>query len=501
MSLASNLIEQIQQTALRNPAAPAFVQGNQILSYGQFYASLCVAAKKLHECGIGEGDVVGLTMDQSPLHGVAMLALARLGAMFVSIAPALSNSDKADLARKYDVKTIISLWDGCSIEGLGFIKLDAISVAGDERNLDFIDYWPQAATPLQIILTSGTTGERKGILYTHGDMLDRIERTLYDCGADTRLIPSDLHLPLGSVFVIGVLCTGGTLVMPNAADLPDLAKAINLYGVTHTLFSPQVALRLDDLLKEEGIAFPSLKHLRILGDTPTKKLLRAIRTKFTPNVYVPYGLTEIGIVSMATPETLATWPDSAGKIQPWIKLEIVDGEGRVLPAGEKGEIRLKIERMPKAYYCDEENSGLRFHDGWFYPGDLGHVSVEGMLYIDGRVDDIINHQGIKVSPILIEKELSKHPSIREAVVFQMEVDAGEKVLAAAIIVQGNSAPPNLAGYCKQHLHTLAPEKFFIMSDFPRTLGGKPLRREVPALAQRMIQGKHGIPAAADGTTG
>jgi acyl-coenzyme A synthetase/AMP-(fatty) acid ligase len=500
MKSASNLIERIQQTALRKPAAPAFIHGNQVLNYGQFYASLCVTAKKLHESGIRDGDVVGLTMDQSPLHCVAMLSLARLGATFVSISPALSNPDKAELARKYGVNKVVSLWEGGRMEGLAFIRLEAISVAGNERNLDFVEFWPQAETPLLIILTSGTTGDRKGILYTHADMLDRIGRTLYDCGADSRLIPPDLHLALGSVIAIGVLCAGGLLVMPNAADIADLVKAINLYGVTHVLFTPQLAMRLDGVLKEEGVAFPSVRHLRILGDAPTPKLLRALRTKFTPEVYAPYGLTEFGIVSMATPETLATWPDSAGRIQPWMQLEIVDPDGKPVPAGEKGEIRLKVDRMPAAYFRDEENSGLRFHDGWFHPGDIGHVSAENLLYIDGRVDDIINHRGIKISPVQIEKELARHPSIREVAMFQMEVGAGEKILAAAVITQGDVAQSDLAGYCRQHLNTLAPERIFIVPDFPRTLGGKPLRNELPAFARRMMQGRQGADADDSATT-
>lgn len=486
----ASLIEKIRHAVTRNPQAPAFIYSDHVLSFRQMFALLCVTAKIFYDAGIRPSHTVGLSMPQSPLHCIAMLALARLGANFVPIPYTLATEYKNALIKKYGIWQFVSNSDDGIPPGLRLIKLDSVSVEGNESDLDFIDYVPDLNTPLRIAMSSGTTGEPKGLMNSHGYVIDRIEKTLYECDASSRLIAPDLHMTVGFIFAVGVLCRGGTVVFPRSYDLPELAVAINLHAVTHILLSPAIAALMADQLPDGGINFPSLKHLRIVGSTPSRYLLETMRNKFSSSIYVPYGLTEVGVVSLATPDSLLVHPESAGKIVPWAQVEILDPEGRVLPAEETGEVRIMVDGMPERYYHDEEQSKLKFKDGWFHPGDLGHISGDGLLFIDGRMDDILNLGGHKVSPSHIESVLNRHPAVRESIAFILVTDPGREVMAAAVIPNESRAiGTELGDYCRQTLQILAPEQFFLVDDFPRNRSGKVLRSEIPAIAAKMLSGE------------
>lgn len=478
-----NLTEKIQQAVFRNPSAPAFIYNDRILTYRQFYILLCSAARKLHERGIRPGDVIGLSLEQTPLHCVLLLALARLGAISVPVHPLLPFPAKAKIAARYGVRTILARKD--DPDKIADINYIGVATLTDERgvpDMNFIDYVPQAGTPFRISLSSGTTGESKGVLFTHGYLLDRIEKTLYACDSGSRVISFDLNFALGFVFALGVLTVGGTVVFPRLYKPQELMTAINLYAVSHMLLPPAVLMQMAELLPDnDGIAFPTLKHLRVVGSAVPTTLLNVLMAKFSPHVFVPYGLSEMGAISIATPEILAIHPDSSGRIQPLVQVETLDEQGNTLPPGEAGEIRVRMEQMPTGYFGDEEQSRLRFRDGWFYTGDHGRISADGLLFIAGRADDIINLGGHKLDPNYIEKILAQHAEVREVVVFAMRDDMGVPLLAAAIIPHTVAIKlDDVAGHARRELGIFHPQRFFLARDFPRTLNGKVIRSEVAA---------------------
>jgi acyl-coenzyme A synthetase/AMP-(fatty) acid ligase len=483
-----SVTDKIQQAVYRNPSAPAFIYNGRLLTYRKFYSLLCSAARILHERGIGPGDIVGLSLEQTPLHCALMLALARLGAISVPVHPLLPQAAKARIAAKYGVRTVIARKDDpCRIDGVDFIRADTLTSGMGETDMDFTDYKPDAGTPFRISLSSGTTGEPKGVLFSHGYLLDRVENTLYECDRDSRVISFDLNFALGFVFSIGTLLAGGTVVIPLSYRPEEMIAAINLHAVTHVMLPPAMLMRMTDLLPDGGgIAFPTLKHLRTVGGAVPEMLLDALRAKWTSRVFVPYGLTEIGLISIATPEILAAHPDSTGRIRPGVQVETLDEEGLPLPPGVTGEIRVRRESMPAGYYGDEELSRQKFRDGWFYTGDLGRISEEGLLFIEGRADDMINLGGHKLDPNYIEKVLARHPDVGEAAVFLLENDGGRKFLAAAVIPRAESIrQDDLDAYARQELGMFFPKRFFVMQDFPRTLNGKVLRGKIPAMVSTM----------------
>jgi acyl-coenzyme A synthetase/AMP-(fatty) acid ligase len=186
---------------------------------------------------------------------------------------------------------------------------------------------------------------------------------------------------------------------------------------------------------------------------------------------------------MGTPETLAREPRSAGPPLPDVRFEVLDQAGRVLPRGASGEIRVAFEGMPTGYHGPDAADRSRFRDGWFHPGDHGRLSAEGLVFVEGRIDDIVNVGGRKVSPRYVESILEEFPGVREAAVFVAEEGPEGQRIAAAIVASGPVDWAKLAAHAHAQLDVRAPVRYFEMTSLPRNAMGKLLRE---GLAERVV---------------
>jgi len=451
------LIERIRATAVANPAAPAFIYQDGILDYGQFVTLIHATSSLFYERGIRPGDTVGLSMGRWPMHCVAFLALARLGALSVPLPPKLKEDARRELIVRFGINTLVTNWRPVAELPLArVILLDSMSLSGNIHEPDLGGYYPDDTTPMRIALTSGTTGARRGVMHTHASFTRRVERTLYECDKDTRLLPPDLHITASILLTMGVLMQGGTVVFDKTFSTTDIVNTIRLYGVTHCLLSPAAVPPVAAVLPGRGLALPSLRHLRLVGATPTPAMTELLRTRFTPHVFTLYGITEIGILAFATPEILCTAPGSTGRITPWAQVEVLDADGQQLPPGKSGEIRVRGEGMPDGYYREPaaSNAPARFQDGWFYPGDVGHVTADGLVFIEGRSDDIVNLGGHKYALPLIDSGIESHPEVRTAVAFTIENTDGSVMVGAGIERRPAATPTSLAGIATWSRKTL-----------------------------------------------
>jgi acyl-coenzyme A synthetase/AMP-(fatty) acid ligase len=274
------------------------------------------------------------------------------------------------------------------------------------------------------------------------------------------------------VFTHGVLCAGGTIVFPQAGDRDGLLLAINRCAVSHLIISPASMLPIVSVLPQQGMLLPTLKHLRLVGATPAAALLAKLRQHCTPNVCVPYGLTELGPISMADGEILLRHPDSAGRVYPWARVEIVDARGQPVAAGVSGEIRVAVDAMPVGYHRPDDDADGKFRDGWFYPGDRARVSAEGLLFVEGRIDHILNIGGYKISPEKVEATLAEYPLVIEAAVHIDVAADGESRLLAAIVQAPGASLDGLAEFGRQRLGVMAPHTYRVVDKLPRNAMGK-----------------------------
>jgi acyl-coenzyme A synthetase/AMP-(fatty) acid ligase len=151
-----------------------------------------------------------------------------------------------------------------------------------------------------------------------------------------------------------------------------------------------------------------------------------------------------------------------------------------------GELRVSIPGMPTAYYRNAERTAERFKYGWFLTRDIGRVTTDGLIEIEGRVDDRINLGGQKLHPERIENVLQQHPEVREAAVFPVENRVGNPVLLAAVVLNhaGKIEKP-LTEFCRERkLGGIAPRRFLLVKELPRNPAGKLMRSALPELLRR-----------------
>lgn len=498
----SNLIDKFLEKNGTDLAAPACIYEGKVVSRGALLRAVCDFTASLHQRGVKPGDVVGLSLGQHPGHLAMMLALARLGAVSVPVHPRTPMRAKLALLRRMGASRVIvqSLAPAAegeeavtapAIEGLEVWPLADLQPKEGEAKADhkldlrgMLDYWPPADAPARIALTSGTTGVPSAVCYDHAYWVNRIATTVEFCDASTRLMAGNLHLTMGNLSAFAALFAGGVAVFYKQHDLAAYIQTVNLYGVTHAMMAPAMIKRLASRLPV-GVAFPSVRYLRIVGGGLSEQLVALAMGRLTPNVYLPYGISEMGAICMASPADLKLHPDYAGKPKKGVKVQVVDEQDKVLPAGEVGEIRVKLPMMLAGYHLDEEKTKARFKNGWFYTSDIGTVTSDGFVRIDGRKDDRINLGGSKFYPERIERLLDGHPGVQEVAVFSAPMK-GEPALVAAVVWKAEPALQSLLDFAKEHRLPpyMTPKGLMSLPELPRNEAGKVLRSELKVLFEK-----------------
>jgi len=170
-----------------------------------------------------------------------------------------------------------------------------------------------------------------------------------------------------------------------------------------------------------------------MGSTISQKIIAETRKKLTENVYIIYGSTELGAVSFGSAEILNIHERSVGYILPGLDVDIVNSAGIVLPALEIGNVRIKREEVFSGYLDEEGTTSLSWQDGWFYPGDLGALSEDGLLVILGRASEIMNLGGLKIDPLIVDEFARTIVGVRDAAAFTIANEAGVELPWIAIV--------------------------------------------------------------------
>jgi acyl-coenzyme A synthetase/AMP-(fatty) acid ligase len=222
--------------------------------------------------------------------------------------------------------------------------------------------------------------------------------------------------------------------------------------------------------------------VRVSGSAIPFEVRSRIEQNVTRRLYVRYGSTESGTVSFAGPGEHDA-EESVGQVVDGLELEIVSDAGLPLAVGEAGHIRMRGEGIAGGYFEGPEQTGRRFRDGWYWPGDLGSVRADGSLRILGRADDMINLNGINIFPSEIERVLEQHTDVRVAAALPLASAIHGQIPVAAVERRdgGLVTDRELVAYAREHLALRAPRRIIIVEQLPRNSQGKIVRRELAAL--------------------
>ncbi|MFZ3183149.1 MAG: AMP-binding protein [Pseudomonas sp.] len=352
--------------------------------------------------------------------------------------------------------------------------------------------------------TGGTTGKGKCAMYSIDNWM---------ACRDAGFINTDLNLssrmrllhvsPLSHGTIMLFFPTfygGGTNLTMNQLDMEAWRQEVESERVTHSFLVPTVLYRLLELQRANPKDFSSLTTL-IYGAAPMSPTKLGELVDCFGQIFVQgYAATESPMI-IASLDKRAHQPgdanalqhlSSAGRATPGVELFIADEDGKQLPFGETGEIRIRCKAVIKGYYNNPEATASEFEDGAWKSGDLGYIDAEGYLYIVDRLKDMIISGGFNVYAVEVEAALASHPEVLMAAVVGIpHAEWGEAVHAEVILRAGAhvTAEALLALVKEQIGGYKTPKSLIFVQELPTSAVGKVLRRKVKDKYWQSIQRK------------
>ena len=480
----------------------AVVFGNQRLSFRELHSLVGRVGHSLLSLGLRAGDKVALLLPNCLEQLGVYWASARLGIVTVPLSPLLRGSGLAALVRDCDARAVISTGELRPVldavrADLSHIPADNWLMVGDSdspgyRSLSRLMQGMSAGPlplpsltgeePFNIIYSSGTTGQPKGIVLPH-----RVRATyglLF--AAAFRIAPESVVLHAGSLVFNGVFVTlmpaclmGCTYVLEPRFDPDGFLETIEREGVTHAMMVPSQIVALMQSSRWQATDLSSLRMICSVG-APFHREHKDRFAQRLPGVFHElYGLTE-GFVTILDRDDFARRPDSVGIAPPLFEMRIVDDQGRDVPPGQVGEIAGRGPILMSGYYKRPDLTSQAIRDGWLLSGDLGYRDDAGFLYLVDRKKDLIISGGVNVFPKDIEEVAVRHPGVREVAVFGVpDSKWGEAPVAAVILREaGVVSAEVLRDWINDRVEARYQQvrEVLLLEDFPRSSAGKTLKR-------------------------
>ncbi len=452
--------------ALSRPEKPAIVLHDRVATYGMMAQGILRVQARLRALGLPSGALVCLSLDSPIRQMIVGAALFRLGHP-VLLAPHPDH--------------VVSLQLAVS----AFLHGPGISLIPGQRHVVVEDAWfagdvqRATASPPQgfasetdiccVALSSGTTGQPKAISLTikaFQQWVMNYYSTLGGGSWERLLMLVGLSSSWGFTLAAHALFAGRTLVF--AANPRESLHMIGLYGADAMVAS---SVQLRELVTEQTrapVPCPSLRTILSGGGLLSLALIAEARAKLCSGIVILYGSTEAGGTAFATSDQLSAAEGAIGFVASWAEVEIVGDDGKTLPLGSDGIVRIRATCQGAPYPPGTDNPS--FHDGWFYPGDIGRIGADGLMVLTGRTSGIINVGGLKLAPETIEDILCKHPAVNEAAAVGTFGESGIEEITVAVIVNRPVADTTLIGWCAER--GIPVRRIVLVETLPKTASGK-----------------------------
>jgi fatty-acyl-CoA synthase len=488
--------------------APCLTMNGRTRSYAEVQQLSWVIARALARSGVGPGDKVAILSANDPLAFCCVLGISRAGAVWCPVNPRNEAAENRELLDLFDCSCLIFQGafaplvariapDLPKVTTLVCLDDDAPGAVQFSDWVDGISTEPWQAEPADDIVmiagTGGTTGKPKGVMLTGQNIETMTALTLMSYPFEGR--PAYLALaPL--THAAGVLCfpimtLGGEIVIMPAPDLAQFAELIGTHKITHTFLPPTLIYLL---LDHPGLASADLTSLQCMwyGAAPMSaaRLEQAIIGAIGPVMGQLFGQTEAPMMISTMPPKDHLHADgtlaldrfaSAGRPTPLVTVAIMDEQGSVLPALQRGEIVVRGPLVMAGYYKDPAATAEASRHGWHHTGDIGYLDPDNYLYIVDRAKDMIISGGFNVYSAEVEQALLAHPAVLDCAVVGLPDDKwGERVTAVIQSHPGQDvADDELRTFVKARLGSVkTPKQIEVWPDLPRSKVGKVLKNEV-----------------------
>ena len=519
------------------------------ITYADLLTDVKKAANALIEIGVKAGDRVAIYMPMTPEAAVAMLACARIGAAHSVVFGGFSADALLSRIQDADAKIVITA-DGGFRKGAAFALKPAVDEAlKGKTNVEKVlvvkrtgqetawnsatDIWwdeivnrqsPEheaqafdAEHPLFILYTSGTTAKPKGIFHTTGGYLTQAaftHRAVFDLKpeSDVYWCTADVGWITGHSYVVyGPLINGATqIIYEGTPDTPHkgrMFEIIEKYGVT-ILYTAPTLIRT---WMKWGDEFPQAQNLSSL------RLLGSVGEPINPEAWMWYReviggnrcpivdtwwQTETGAIMISPlPGVTATKPGSAMTALPGISAKVVDDNGVAVPNGHGGYLILDKPwpSMLRGVWGEDERYKETYwsrFDGIYFAGDGAKLDNDGAIWLLGRVDDVMNVSGHRISTTEVESALVSHAAVAEAAVVGAQDEmTGQGIVAFVILragidhANGEALVKELRAHVTKEIGAIArPRQIMVVNELPKTRSGKIMRRLLKDVAENRTVG-------------
>jgi len=463
-----NITDPIFFQSWHQPEAPAIcAPGIDLVTFGKLEKTINNIMRRALSLGVQPGQVVALVVRQPVIHAAIILAMARLGVVTAS-------PSAATLPNGLMFDAIIADRDHPFL-AFKTIPADPSWTMGDGAPL-LMEKVPGGTDFCRICLTSGTTGDSKGVALTHDMILGRLQRYNSAYGPDlpkASRIFCDMALgsALGFQFLVYALGKGAAFFV-RGNNPENTLRAFAFYRVDAMVASPAA---LAEFAKdyEKYQCRHTFDVIISSGSITSRPLADRVRSRIGAKIICDYGSTEASATASAPVHMLERIDGAVGRISPGIEIEIVDKAGCMVKNGQEGIVRVRGDHVANAYAGDPEATAKFFRDGWFFPGDLGRITTDGMLVIVGRQDVILNFGGEKINPESIEAVLNKFGGIVDAAAFGVRNDLGIEEIWALFVSREPIEESLLRRHCAQVLAPAAiPKRFIRVNELPYNEAGK-----------------------------
>jgi acyl-coenzyme A synthetase/AMP-(fatty) acid ligase len=470
------IVDSILFWANATPARPAIIQPHGMQTYRMFANAIMAAAGHFARSELDPGKPVAVSIGDPARMLVASLGLMHAGFSVVPVSEGLLQhlpltgadtlvSEHGGLVWT-DRTTILFNDTWMNAQGR---RLEAVPTAGREGDMTFF--------------TSGSTGRPKTVVYTPEGRAHRIRdlKDLILVDFERASVVPSLASTFGFHTSIAILDSGKTVCFAPMGE-PILLLA-NLYSVEYMVASTQQAIALAELQEKRArVRLPSLKALRFGGGMISRQGVDRLKRSLCRNIIVHYSATETGAIAMAPHDMIAGVPDAVGFIVPGVKVEIVDAAGAVLPTGNEGFVRVDTPVTRLAARKSNSDSS------WYYPGDIGRLTENGLLCIAGRREDVLNRGGVKLATTDVEEFLLAAPGVQDAGACSVMGEAGYGEIWVGVVLENGTDMGEFRVHIESNQRFSGNiDKMFVVEEIPRGENRKLQREQLQAMLKSIIE--------------
>ena len=515
------LSDYLDKGASLGGGAPCLTTDGSSRTYREVQQLSVQVAAALIASGVAPGDTVAILSSNDPVSFTTVFGIARAGAVWTPINPRNEASEDRDLLDRFDCSVLLYQSSFTSLVASILPALPKLTtVVCFDGPTDFgvqFDAWiatgdPAATTEsirgepvddlAMVVGTGGTTGVPKGVLLTTRNLETMTSIVLMSYPFEGR--PVYLALPplthAAGVLCFPILALGGEIVIMPKPDIHEWAVLVERHRVTHAFLPPTLIYMLlgdPELDRRDLSSFQCFWY----GAAPmsTARLEEAV-TRIGPVMGQLFGQTEAPMMISTLAPADHLLPDgsiargrlgSAGRAAPLVTVAVMDDDGRLLDAGQRGEIVIRSALVMAGYYRNPEATAEAGRHGWHHTGDIGYLDADGYIFIVDRAKDVVITGGFNVYSTEVEQSIMRFPGVRDCAVIGLPDDKwGERVTA---VIQCETTPvidvEELRLFVRSDIGSVkTPKSIEVWPDLPRSKLGKVLKTEIKSTLLDQLRG-------------